>query len=92
MLIVLADQMGRSVGDFYAGALVPGLLLVGLYLAFVVAVAFIKPKWVPALPVEARIYREKNGASGHVSLLGPRLAARAAGGVHGGGLGLGPGA
>ncbi len=69
VLIVLADQMGRSVGDFYAGALVPGLLLVGLYLAFVVAVAFIKPKWVPALPVEARIYREKNGASGHVSLL-----------------------
>ena len=69
VLIVLADQMGRSVGDFYAGALVPGLLLVGLYLAFVMAVAFIKPTWVPALPVEARIYREKNGASGHVSLL-----------------------
>ena len=69
VLIVLADQMGRSVGDFYAGALVPGLLLVGLYLAFVAAVAFIKPKWVPALPAEARIYREKNGASGHVSLL-----------------------
>jgi tripartite ATP-independent transporter DctM subunit len=32
VLIVLADQLGRSVGDMYAGALVPGLLLVGLYL------------------------------------------------------------
>ncbi len=35
VLIVLADQLGRSVGDMYAGALIPGLLLVGLYLAFV---------------------------------------------------------
>jgi TRAP-type mannitol/chloroaromatic compound transport system permease large subunit len=69
VLIVLADQLGRSVGDMYAGALVPGLMLVGLYLLFIAAVAFIKPKWVPALPAEARIYREENGASGHTSLL-----------------------
>jgi TRAP-type mannitol/chloroaromatic compound transport system permease large subunit len=69
VLIVLADQLGRSVGDMYAGALIPGLMLVGLYLLFIAAVAFIKPKWVPALPAEARIYREGNGASGHKSLL-----------------------
>jgi TRAP-type mannitol/chloroaromatic compound transport system permease large subunit len=69
VLIVLADQLGRSVGDMYAGALVPGLLLVGLYLAFVAAVAIVRPKWVPALPLEARIYRESSGASGHRSLL-----------------------
>ncbi|MCB2003927.1 MAG: TRAP transporter large permease subunit [Rhodoferax sp.] len=69
VLIVLADQMGRSVGDMYSGALKPALLLVGLYIAYVVVIAIIKPKWVPALPPEARIYREKNGASGHVSLI-----------------------
>ncbi|MCA3241001.1 MAG: TRAP transporter large permease subunit [Rubrivivax sp.] len=69
VLIVLADQLGRSVGDMYAGALIPGLMLVGLYLLFIMAVAFIKPKWVPALPAEARIYRESTGASGHRSLL-----------------------
>ena len=69
VLIVLADQMGRSVGDMYAGALLPGLLLVGLYLCFIAAVAIFKPKWVPALPEEARIYREPNGSSGHRSLL-----------------------
>jgi TRAP-type mannitol/chloroaromatic compound transport system permease large subunit len=69
VLIVLADQLGRSVGDMYAGALIPGLLLVGLYILFIVAVAIVKPSWVPALPPEARIYREDNGASGHVSLL-----------------------
>jgi TRAP-type mannitol/chloroaromatic compound transport system permease large subunit len=69
VLIVLADQLGRSVGDMYAGALLPGLSLVGLYLLFVVVVAFVKPKWVPALPPEARIYSEPSGASGHRSLL-----------------------
>jgi TRAP-type mannitol/chloroaromatic compound transport system permease large subunit len=69
VLIVLADQMGRSVGDMYAGALKPALLLVSLYIAYIVVIAIVKPKWVPALPAEARIYREKNGASGHVSLV-----------------------
>jgi TRAP-type mannitol/chloroaromatic compound transport system permease large subunit len=69
VLIVLADQLGRSVGDMYAGALIPGLLLVSCYIAFVVVVALVKPKWVPPLPPEARIYREPGGASGHVSLL-----------------------
>jgi len=69
VLIVLADQLGRSVGDMYAGALVPGLLLVGLYILFIVVVAIFKPAMVPALPVEARIYREANGKSGHVSLM-----------------------
>ncbi|MFN7443656.1 MAG: TRAP transporter large permease subunit [Curvibacter sp.] len=68
VLIVLADQLGRSVGDMYAGALIPGLLLVGLYLLFVVVVALFRPSMVPALPPEARIYREPNGNSGHRSL------------------------
>ena len=69
VLIVLADQLGRSVGDMYQGALIPGLMLIGLYLLFIAAVAIIKPKWVPALPQEARIYTEKNGSTGHWSLL-----------------------
>ncbi len=69
VLIVLADQLGRSVGDMYAGALIPGLLLVGLYILFIVAVAIFRPSMVPALPPEARIYREANGSSGHRSLL-----------------------
>ncbi|MBP8874379.1 MAG: TRAP transporter large permease subunit [Polaromonas sp.] len=69
VLIVLADQLGRSVGDMYSGALIPGLLLVGLYLIFIVAVAIVKPDWVPALPPEALVFKEDNGNSGHKSLL-----------------------
>ncbi len=69
VLIVLADQLGRSVGDMYAGAILPALLLVGCYALYVIIISIIKPSWAPALPQEARIYREANGASGHKSLL-----------------------
>jgi TRAP-type mannitol/chloroaromatic compound transport system permease large subunit len=69
VLIVLADQLGRSVGDMYQAAIVPGLLLVSLYALFVIVVSLVKPAWAPALPAEARIYREASGATGHRSLL-----------------------
>jgi TRAP-type mannitol/chloroaromatic compound transport system permease large subunit len=69
VLIVMADQLGRSVGDMYAGAVVPGLILVGLFSLFIIALAIFRPAWVPALPPEACIYKEENGASGHRSLL-----------------------
>jgi TRAP-type mannitol/chloroaromatic compound transport system permease large subunit len=54
VLIVLADQLGRSVGDMYAGALVPGLALTGLYVGYVLLMTIIYPKSAPALPLEAR--------------------------------------
>ena len=68
VLIVLADQLGRSVGDMYSGALIPGLLLVCLYIVFIVVVAIVKPEMTPALPPEALLYKEDNGNSGHKSL------------------------
>jgi TRAP-type mannitol/chloroaromatic compound transport system permease large subunit len=54
VLIVLADQLGRSVGDMYKGAIIPGLILVGLYMGYILIVSLVRPKWVPALPVEVR--------------------------------------
>ncbi|MCY1125254.1 TRAP transporter large permease subunit [Frigidibacter sp. RF13] len=54
VLIVLADQLGRSVGDMYKGALVPGLVLTSLYIGYVFLVSVFRPSWVPALPKEAR--------------------------------------
>ena len=54
VLIVLADQLGRSVGDMYAGAILPGLVLTGLYMGYVFVVSMLRPDWVPALPPEAR--------------------------------------
>jgi len=69
VLIVLADQLGRSVGDMYKGAFIPGFMLTAFYAGYVIIVAFVKPKWVPALPLEARTFREPNGSSGVPSLL-----------------------
>jgi TRAP-type mannitol/chloroaromatic compound transport system permease large subunit len=54
VLIVLADQLGRSVGDMYAGAIIPGLVLTGLYMGYIFLVSMVRPSWVPALPLEAR--------------------------------------
>ncbi|SDA64557.1 TRAP transporter large permease subunit [Sinorhizobium sp. NFACC03] len=54
VLIVLADQLGRSVGDMYAGALIPGLVLTGLYMVYILLMTFIRRDSMPALPLEAR--------------------------------------
>ena len=69
VLIILADQLGRSVGDMYKGAFLPGFLLTGFYAGYVMLLAIFKPKWVPALPLEARVFREPSGSSGTPSLL-----------------------
>jgi len=57
VLIVLADQLGRSVGDMYAGAFVPGFILTGFYALYILGIAIAKPQWTPALPLEARTLR-----------------------------------
>lgn len=54
VLVVLADQMGISVGDLFVGSLVPGLMLAGMYALYVMSVAFVKPESAPCLPVEDR--------------------------------------
>ena len=69
VLIVLADQLGRSVGDMYLGAMLPGLILTGLYVVYVMLLAAVRPGDVPALPPEARRFKQANGSSGNLSLL-----------------------
>jgi tripartite ATP-independent transporter DctM subunit len=54
VLIVLADQLGVSVGDLFIGAVVPGIMLACMYALFVVVVAIVRPGAAPALPPEAR--------------------------------------
>lgn len=52
VLVVLGDQLGVSVGDLFLGALVPGLMLSGLYAGYIGVVAWRHPSRVPALPRE----------------------------------------
>ena len=53
VLIVLGDQLGRSVGDMYAGAIGPSILQVLLFMGFIAVVSIVAPHKVPPLPPEA---------------------------------------
>jgi tripartite ATP-independent transporter DctM subunit len=64
VLIVMADQLGRSVGDMYEGAFIPGLVLALLYAAYVFLVSIFTPKAAPGLPPEALLYKQEDGSRG----------------------------
>jgi len=51
MLVIMADQLGVSVGDLFMGAVIPGLILGALYVVFIIVFAYFIPKVAP-LPVE----------------------------------------
>ena len=68
VLIVIADQLGRSVGDMYEGAFLPGLLLASLYAGYVLLLSWLKPDAVPGLPAHAIHHREADGSRGLGSL------------------------
>src|SRR5213593_2451441 len=68
VLIIMADQLGRSVGDMYEGAFVPGILLAGLYAGYVFIVTRLYPKAAPGLPDAALTHKEPDGTRGVWSL------------------------
>src|SRR3974390_916685 len=68
VLIVMADQLGKSVGDMYEGAFIPGLVLAGLYAVYMFSVSVVSPKSAPGLPAEAVGFREDSGSRGLASL------------------------
>ncbi len=54
VLVILADQLGRSVGDMYLGAIGPSIIQVLIFTLYIVIISIVKPQMVPALPKEAR--------------------------------------
>jgi TRAP-type mannitol/chloroaromatic compound transport system permease large subunit len=69
VLIVLADQLGRSVGAMYTGALLPGLMLAGFYIVYVFVISTFVRGAAPGLPAEAIGFRAADGSRGYLSLL-----------------------
>lgn len=57
VLILLAQQFGVGILGLFAGALVPGLLLSGLYVIYVLGISWIKPEVGPAMPKDQRTLR-----------------------------------
>src|SRR5581483_4276002 len=68
VLIVMADQLGRSVGDMYEGAFVPGVVLAGLYAGYIFLISRISADAAPGLPLDAVGFREPDGRRGLTSL------------------------
>jgi len=64
VLIVMADQLGRSVGDMYEGAFVPGITLAALYAVYVFIMTIVFPKSAPGLPAEDLVHKEPDGRRG----------------------------
>lgn len=54
VLVVLSDQIGVGVGDLFLGAVIPGLMLSGFYIIYILILAVVSPEKVPALPLEVR--------------------------------------
>lgn len=54
ILVLLGDIMGVSVGELFAGALIPGFILVGCYIGYIVIYGYLRPKQVPAAMTEKR--------------------------------------
>jgi TRAP-type mannitol/chloroaromatic compound transport system permease large subunit len=79
VLIVIADQLGQSVGDMYRAAFIPAFALVGIYIVAMLVLAVVRPSWLPALPPEALVYHEPDGATGHKSLAVLTVASAAVG-------------
>ena len=64
VLIVMADQLGRSVGDMYEGAFIPGLVLAAMYAGYIFLVTLLRPSYVPGLPVADIGFKEPDGSRG----------------------------
>ncbi|MCP9626217.1 TRAP transporter large permease subunit [Rhodopseudomonas palustris] len=80
VLIVMADQLGRSVGDMYEGAFIPGIVLSLLYAGYIFLVTVFAPQAAPGLPLEAQTLREPETA--RHPLIMPLAAISAAGAAY----------
>ena len=69
VLIIMADQLGRSVGDMYTAAFIPGIVITLLYALWVFIYSMAKPHAAPGLPDDAIGYRKADGGRGLLSLL-----------------------
>ncbi|MCB1829463.1 MAG: TRAP transporter large permease subunit [Chromatiaceae bacterium] len=57
VLIVLADQLGVSVGDLFVGSMIPGIMLAVMYMIYVAGVSVASPTAAPAMPAAERSLR-----------------------------------
>jgi tripartite ATP-independent transporter DctM subunit len=52
ILIILGDVMGLPVGDLFKAAVIPGMMLIGVYVLYILVLSYVKPDFCPPIPVE----------------------------------------
>ncbi len=52
VLVLIGDIVGVPVGDLFMGAVLPGMVLVGLFLLYIIGVSYARPEWAPAIPAD----------------------------------------
>ena len=52
ILIILGDVMGLPVGDLFKAAVIPGMMLIGAYVLYILVLSYVKPDFCPPIPVE----------------------------------------
>jgi tripartite ATP-independent transporter DctM subunit len=66
VLVLLGSVLNVSIGDMFMGAVIPGLMLVGLYMIWLVIIAILKPEWAPAMPEEELAHFRRKGMAKRV--------------------------
>ena len=71
VLIVLADVFQLPVGDLFKAAVIPGLMLVGVYIVYILIVSFLKPDLAPAMKVEEGISYGSSAKKALIAIIPP---------------------
>ena len=71
ILIILGDVMGLPVGDLFKAAVVPGLILIGLYVGYILLVSFLKPDIAPAMERDDSQSRSKEVVQALLAVIPP---------------------
>jgi len=71
VLIVLADVFQLPVGDLFKAAVMPGLMLVGVYIVYILVISFLDKEAAPAMKVDTSVSRSTNIKKALLSIIPP---------------------
>lgn len=71
ILIILGDVLGLPVGDLFKAAVLPGVVLIGLYVGYIVILTLLKPKLAPAMPTDPDVSRGKEIVNALIAIIPP---------------------
>ncbi|MDX1457930.1 MAG: TRAP transporter large permease subunit [Marinobacter sp.] len=71
ILIILGDVLGLPVGDLFKAAVIPGVVLVGLYIVYILVLTRLKPETAPAMPDDSGLTRKQEIVTALIAIIPP---------------------